>query len=76
MKPMNIKLDDDTYASFENAAKALGLAIPIPQLVEVIINAELAGMNPTKIARKFAKSITNRLSGASQDAGFEDEETT
>lgn len=66
MKPMNIKLDDDVYEPFATAAKILtenGITISVVQLAETIINAELSGMNPTRIARKFTKSIANKLIG-------------
>jgi hypothetical protein len=63
MKSINIKIDDNTYETFALAAKIIsdtGITIPVSQLAETIINAELAGMNPKKIAKKFVRSLTNR----------------
>ena len=74
---MNIKIDDNTHDTFTAAAKIIsdtGITIPVTQRVEIIINAELAGMNPKKVARKFAKSLMNRLSGISPDPDPESEE--
>jgi hypothetical protein len=63
---MNIKLEDDIHETFTTAAKIIaergGVSVPIPQLAEAIINAELAGMDAKKLARRFIKSITDRLS--------------
>ncbi len=67
MKTINIKLDDDVYETFITAAKLIaqsgGVSVPIPQLAEAIINAELNGMDAKKLARKFIKSLTDRISG-------------
>jgi hypothetical protein len=73
---MNIRLDDATYKIFETAAATVsqnGIKIPVAQLAETIINAELAGMDPKKVARKFAKSLMNRLS-RTEPEGEEEEE--
>lgn len=78
-KNMNIKIDDNTYVTFTAAAKIIsdtGITIPVGQLVETIINAELAGMNPKKVARKFVRSLTNRLSENSPELESEEEEQT
>ncbi len=74
---MNIKLDDTTYKIFETAAATVsqnGIKIPVAQLAETIINAELAGMDPKKVARKFAKSLMNRLSNISPEPESEEEQ--
>ncbi len=74
MKTMTIKLDDDVYEPFATAAKILtksGITISVVQLAETIINAELSGMNPKTIARKFAKSIANKLTGIDTEADSE-----
>ncbi len=76
---MNIKLDDTTYQVFVTAAETVsqnGIKIPVAQLAETIINAELAGMGPKKVARKFAKSLMDRLSGSSPERESEGEEQT
>jgi hypothetical protein len=76
-KNMNIKIDDNTYATFTAAAKIIsdtGITIPVVQLAETIINAELAGMHPEKIARKFVRSLGNRVTGKSVESGFKNEE--
>lgn len=75
MKSMNIKLDDTTYKTFETAATTVarnGIKIPVAQLAETIINAELAGMDPQRVAKKFAKSLMNRLSGISPGPEIEE----
>ncbi len=61
---MTIKLDDNVYEPFATAAKILtksGITISVVQLAETIINTEINGMNPTTIAKKFTKSIANKL---------------
>ncbi len=77
MKPMNIKLDEDVYETFTSAAKIIGrsgFSVPIPQLAETIINTELAGMDAKKLARKFMKSLTDRLSNIESEPENDEEE--
>lgn len=79
MKSMNIKLDDHIHETFSTAAKIItqsGISVPIPQLAETIINAELSGMDAKKLARKFIKSLTNRLSEVEEEPNCGEEKET
>ena len=74
---MNIKLDDDIYKTFVNAAETVsknGIKVSVPQLAETIINAELSGMDSKKIAKRFLKSLMSQLASASPETDKEEEE--
>jgi hypothetical protein len=65
------KLDDDAYAAFKEASEIVfkaGIRVPTSQLVQTMINAEMTGLNPRKIAQRFLKCILQQVGGLASGA--------
>lgn len=75
-KTVTVTLDEDTLAIFTKAAEIVaqaGIRIPIPQLVQIMLNAEGMKLSPFKVAQRFLRTLVQQVSDL-RGTALDDEE--
>ena len=72
---VSVVLDQEAYSIFQDASEIVakaGIRVPPGQLVQTMINAEMARLSAGKIAQRFLKSIIRHV-GAQARTALEEE---
>lgn len=69
-KSVNVTLDEEAFAIFQDASKIVanaGIRVPAGQLVQTLINAEMSRLSARKIAQRFLKSVMQQVGGLARN---------
>ena len=76
---ISIALDEDAYLVFQNASEIVskaGIRVPMGQLVQTMINAEISRLSARKIAQRFLNSVMEQVGAlAGQNLDEEEDDT-
>ena len=76
---VTVSLDQDSYGVFQAASEIVakaGIRVPPGQLVQTMINAEIARLSAREISQRFLKSIMKQVGILSDQDPDDDEENT
>ena len=76
---ITVSLDQDAYGVFQAASEVVskaGIRVPTGQLVQTMINAEMARVSAREIAQRFLKSIMKQVGALSGESPDDDEDDT
>jgi hypothetical protein len=76
-KTITVTLDEDTYATFQDASEIVskaGIRVPTSQLVQVMLNAEMRRLHSRKVAQRFLKSVMQQIGGLAGNALDDDDD--
>lgn len=72
-----IELDADVFSKVKQAAQIValsGISVPPSRLVTALVNFELGGSSPQRLAKNFMRTVMSSFKGIAEGSPEEDEE--